>query len=83
MTSLSLRLPAEISERRSATAPATATAPARPGFWRRVYEAMAAAQMRKAEIEIRRYQHLFPADDENTPRYRVGLRDSHKLPFAG
>lgn len=76
MTSLTLHLPTELPEAKTETA-------ARPGFWRRMFDAMVAAQMRRAEIEVRRYQHLIPQDDVYTAGYRVGLRDSGKLPFAG
>ena len=74
MATLSLHLPAASSE---------AAGPARkPGFWRRAYEALMAARLRQAEIEVHRYRNVIPHDPVAEAGCRVGLRDMGALPFV-
>jgi hypothetical protein len=42
---------------RDFTAPIKSAAPARPGFWQRLYAAMAASRQRQAERDIALYLH--------------------------
>jgi len=75
MTTVSLRLPPSL-ERESA-----APAVKRSGFWRRLFDAMVAAQMRRAQIEIERCKQLIPTDEATLRRYGLA-KDAEKLPFV-
>jgi len=75
MATVSLRLPPSF-ERESA-----AQAAKRPGFWRRLFDAMVAARMRKAQAEIEHYKRLIPTDEAALPRYGLG-KDAERLPFV-
>jgi hypothetical protein len=74
MATVSLRLPSSL-----AGAPPAA---ARRGFWRRWYDALVEAQMRKARLEINRYRHLIPTDEVEEAGYRIGQTGSGALPFV-
>jgi hypothetical protein len=75
MATVSLRLPSSLAADKSAAAP-------RASIWRRMFDAMVDAQMRKAAMEIRRYQHLIPTDEVMRARYHVGQDEAGKLPFV-
>jgi hypothetical protein len=76
MATLTLRLP-------PAGAPVD-NAPARPraGFWRRWYDAIVEAQMRRAQAEVARHEHFIPRDPVKEAGYRGGLKDVGALPFV-
>lgn len=74
MTTVSLHLP-------SSLAGETARPAERPGFWRRLFDAMVEAQMRKALVEVNRYKHLVPTDEATLSRYGLS-ENAEKLPFV-
>jgi hypothetical protein len=54
--------------------------PARSGWLRRFFAALAKSRMRMAEREIRRYRHLLP-DELKWAAYKLGPKSEDQLPF--
>ena len=64
------------------TAPAIpASAPKRKSWLRRFFDAFTAAQMRRAEREIRMHRHLLPADFE-LAGHKLNRKSEDSLPFV-
>jgi hypothetical protein len=60
----------------------SARAPAKKkGFWSRLWRALIAAQMRKAQCEIELHRHLLPADYEIAGN-KLSYRSEDQLPFV-
>lgn len=63
-----------------ATAHSTVKA-SRPGIWRRLFDRMIEARMRKAEEHIRQHRHLIPRDLEQAG-WKLTERSEDSLPFV-
>ena len=54
--------------------------PARSGWLRRFFAALAESRMRMAEREIRQHRHLLP-DELEWDAYKLGPKSEDQLPF--
>jgi hypothetical protein len=54
----------------------------RPGFWARLFEAMADARLRAAVRELERHRHLVPEDLLKKYGYTGTLNDDSRFPFT-
>jgi hypothetical protein len=52
------------------------------GFFARVFDAIAASQMRRVERDLARYRHLLP-HDFTLPQDKLKSRSEDQLPFGG
>src|SRR5437868_3275818 len=53
-----------------------------PGFFARLFDAMAEVRMRQAVRELAMHRHLVPEDLLKKYGYRATLRDDSRLPFT-
>jgi hypothetical protein len=54
----------------------------KPGFWARLFDAMAEARMRQAVREIAMHRDLVPEDLLKKYGYTATLKDDSRLPFT-
>ena len=76
MATLTLNLPTH------GVAPKTVGVTPRPGFWRRLFDAMIEARMRRAEIELAEHRRFLARDFGFDSRSEDKGRDLGALPFV-
>jgi len=54
----------------------------KPGFWARLFDAMAEARLRAAIRELNRHRHLVPEDLLKKSGYTATVDDDRSMPFT-